>query len=199
MTSIVLLFLWHKGKIMRSRICLLAFRKILTLTLVAIQFCAVSSFALAQDDQSRQLEKLTAVTRTYGYVRFFHPSDQASMVEWDLVAVYAAKQALGSPADEPTDKLLEWVFGPLVVDLEFYQGLAKPQPELRDVEPDEVLAWQHIGVGMDSPRSIYSSLRTGRVNKLDRPAGPFGNVLQSVNPADLLGQDIRMRFQAKVD
>lgn len=184
---------------MRSRIRLLAFRVIFTLSFVAIQVCPAPSSALAQNDQSGQFEKLTALARTYGYVRFFHPSDQASLVDWDLMAVYAAQQALESPADEPTDKLLERVFGPLVVDLDFYQGAEKPRPEMHEVEPDEVLAWQHIGVGMNAPQSIYSSLRTGRVNKIDKPAGPFGNVLQSVNPADLLGDDIRMRFQAKVD
>ena len=143
-----------------------------------------------------QLEKLAAVTRTYGYVRFFHPSDQASMVDWDLMSLFVAEQALNSPQDESIDKLLQRIFGPLVEGLEIYNGPEKPQPEFSDSDADQVLAWQHIGVGLGLGNPLYASARNGRQNQVDVPADPFGNLMQSINPGEFLNNEIRMRFKA---
>lgn len=149
-------------------------------------------------EQNLTTDKLKAFTRTYGYVRFFHPSDQASLVDWNLMAIYGSQQCLDSPDDETTKQLLQKIFGPLVVDLEVYAGEEKAKPDLIEATIDEVLAWQHKGVGMSTQSRLYRSERTNRSTIVDVPAARFGNVLQGIDPTDLRGKKIRYRFQAKI-
>ncbi len=173
-------------------------RLLLIIFAIAAFINPVNAQAVSQFARDTRLEKLTAVAKTYGYVRFFHPSDQASLVDWDAMAFYVAEQTLASPNDESVAELLQRVWGPLVDGLQIYEGPEKPRPELRDAPLDEILAWQHVGVGLGAGNPLYSSVRTGRKNKIDLPADPFGNVLQSIDPAKILAHQIRMRFQAKI-
>jgi len=153
----------------------------------------------AQDKVSdRQLEKLDAFARVYGYVRFFHPSDQASAVDWDQMALYGAHEVLNSSDDESTEQILEKVFGSIVVDLEFYRGEQKPLPETKKGPATEILAWQHLGVGIGRP-GIYRSGRTNRSVEKKVRTDPFANVLQAVDANALRGEEIRFTFQAKID
>ena len=93
----------------------------------------------AEDDLSAAMaEKLGAFARTYGYVRYFHPSDQASLLDWNQMAMFGANEVLNSPDDETTEKLLERIFGPVVVDLEFYRGGEKARPETEKVSRREI-------------------------------------------------------------
>ena len=75
--------------------------------------------ACEEDLPALQVEKLEAFARTYGYVRFFHPSDQASLLDWNQMALFGANEVLNSPEDETTEKLLSRIFAPVVVDLDF--------------------------------------------------------------------------------
>ena len=37
---------------------------------------------------TQQLENITAFNRLYGYVKYFHPSDEAAAIDWDKFAIY---------------------------------------------------------------------------------------------------------------
>lgn len=156
------------------------------------------STAAADELSSLQINKLTAFARTYGYVRFFHPSDQASLLDWNRMALFGANEILNSPESESVDQVLTKIFDPVVIDLEFYSGEQKPRPETKKVPVRNVLAWQHAGVGIGRNR-LYRSARTNRITI--EPVGeiaPFGNVLQVKDASELRGKQIRFRFQAKV-
>lgn len=153
----------------------------------------------AEDELSAlQVEKLDAFARTYGYVRYFHPSDQASLLDWNQMALFGANEVLNSPEGETTEKLLTRIFGPVVVDLEFYRGAEKPRPETERVSQRKIIAWQHSGLGMGQ-MAIYRSGRTNRGTVEKVKAAPFANVLQAMDANGLRGKEIRFRFQAKVD
>lgn len=148
-------------------------------------------------DNNHHLEKLEAFARTYGYVRYFHPSDQASLVDWESMAIHGVNHILNSDESQSTESLLQQLFEPVVVDLEFYRGKEKPRPETRKVPEAEILAWQHSGVEMGKG-GLYRSARTNRTTKKPTQASPFGNVLQSMSAKELQGKEIRFRFQAKI-
>src|SRR6056297_1764966 len=67
-----------------------------------------------------QLAKLNAFSRAFGYVRFFHPSDQASLVDWNSFASYGIHETLKSDESESAGELLKRLFDLIVVDLEIY-------------------------------------------------------------------------------
>ena len=156
--------------------------------------------ALAQEHNFTQLEKMRAFTKTFGYVRYFHPSDQAALVEWDEMAYFGTKQVLQSDDKESISELLTKIFGPIVIDLEIYEGQEKPRPKTESVAASEIVAWQHIGVGNGmSSQSRYKSSRLNRSTKAPVAAAPFGNLLQALNVKKYREKEIRYRFKAKIE
>ncbi len=112
----------------------------------------------------RALDNLVAFTRLLGYVRHFHPSDEAASADWDATAV-AGVRAIES-AKDPADlaQRLERLFRPLGPTIRvFPTGTAPSAPA--DLKPSEkareIVAWDHFGYGNDSNRQfqIYTSRR----------------------------------------
>ncbi|MGI9518792.1 MAG: S41 family peptidase [Pirellulaceae bacterium] len=176
------------------------------LLVLAALFCIASQATAIQEESAssktrdtKQQEKLTAFAKTFGYVRYFHPSDQAALVDWDKMAIFGVQQILESPDTEPTEEALRKIFGPLVVDLEFYRGEKKPEPELVELPIGEVLAWQHVGVGVGGQNSLYRSARTNRAREVTRRTLRSGNAMQRLPARELRGKEIRLRFQARAD
>ena len=165
---------------------------------IVVTACPASSSAAEDELSAAMAEKLGAFARTYGYVRYFHPSDQASLLNWNQMARFGANEVLNSPHSETTENMLERIFGPVVLDLEFYRGEEKARPETEKVSRREIVAWQHSGVGLGQ-MGLYRSGRTNRGSVVKVQAAPFANVLQAMDANELRGKEIRFRFQAKVD
>lgn len=103
--------------------------------------------------------RLEAFARVYGYVRFFHPSDEASKVDWEKLAVYGAKRVLALA--QPLHETLRGVFGPIAPTLRLSET-AIEGPVLSPCGPeDTVVAWQHFGVASPGP-SVFQSRRVNR-------------------------------------
>jgi len=45
------------------------------------------SFA-AEPGEEQVIRNLRAFSKLYGYVRFFHPSDEAAAIDWERFAIY---------------------------------------------------------------------------------------------------------------
>ncbi|HEX2223329.1 MAG TPA: S41 family peptidase [Thermoanaerobaculia bacterium] len=120
------------------------------------------------------LENLTAFTRLLGYVRFFHPSDQAAGADWHQVAV-AGVQAIERAAN-PGDLAfrLEEFFRPLAPTLRVYPDGERPgvPGELNPPSANaELVYWSHTGVGLSEASAGYSS---GRVSARTAPPADTG-------------------------
>ncbi|MEM6471112.1 MAG: S41 family peptidase [Planctomycetota bacterium] len=168
----------------------------------ALLFVIIYSLSGIPLESAEPNEKHEAFARAFGYVRFFHPSDAVAEVDWNQMALYGAEETILSPETETTEALLLRLFDPLVTDLELYRGEAKPLAETKALPIDQVIAWQHFGVGLDdSGRGMYRSIRTNRW----KPTLPvttqalFGNLLQVVDARELRGEEIRLRFKAKMN
>lgn len=161
-------------------------------------FFAATGFAreTQQPLSSVQLAKLDAFSRAFGYFRYFHPSDQAALVDWNSFASYGIQETLKSDKDESAGSLLKRLFAPIVVDLEIYSGPEKPRPSSRKVKSTEILAWQHAGVGQ-GVESPFRSARTNRTEFLYAAASEYGDVSQRCEIIDQRNQEIRFRFKAR--
>lgn len=169
-------------------------RMLLMLTTL-VAFLAYSPLQGVANEDARS-EKLNAFARAFGLVRFFHPSDQASLVDWEKMALYGVNQAMDSPDDESTRDFLQRLFEPIVVDLEFYEGDEKPRPETKKVPAKELLAWQHYGFGVMS-NNTYRSVRLNRDRAIASPASRGGFLRQTVDATEFTGKEFRYRFQIK--
>ncbi|MHC4470261.1 MAG: S41 family peptidase [Planctomycetota bacterium] len=138
----------------------------------------------------RGLANLVAFARLYGYVRHFHPGDEAAKADWARIAV--AGVIAVEDAERPGDLAgaLESVFVPVAPGVrvapkgEKLEPLAISPPEGEG--PFFVRAWRHRGFGQE--RSMYRSTRMkeplvdGKVPEgLPDPAKPLRADLGSVS------------------
>jgi C-terminal processing protease CtpA/Prc len=123
--------------------------------------------------EGRGLDNLVAFTKLLGYVRYFHPSDQAAATNWDRFAIDGVRAVEGAKDADQLARVLDRLFRPIAPSVQVIPtGKAPTDVPAKAVatapaaekgsgtgtQPAKVLAWLHIGVGLGrSP--IYSSQR----------------------------------------
>ncbi len=138
--------------------------------------------SLQIESPSGEIENLVAFTRLYGYVRYFHPSDEAASIDWDRFAAYGAGQVRNAADRGALRRTLEQLFLPIAPSLRIYDaGDAPPATQrliLDDAGDLKIVAWQHYGAGLGETGTLYKSVRLNR----PPPPGPgLGkNALESV-------------------
>ena len=84
-----------------------------------------------QDSLSQsQMDNLVAFTKLYGYVRYFHPSDEASNIDWDKFAIYGAGRVKGVQGMDELRRELEAIFLPIAPTLQIYPTGQRPPRSL---------------------------------------------------------------------
>jgi hypothetical protein len=127
----------------------------------------------------RGLENLVAFARLLGYVRHFHPSDEAAQADWEAFAI-AGVRAIESAAPAELAQKLESLFRPVAPTLQVFPSGRRPPipPALlppKGASALKMIAWRHFGFGAGNPRSIY---RSERVTK-DAPDGRLPEPFQA--------------------
>lgn len=142
----------------------------------------------------RGLANLMAFARLLGYVRYFHPSDEAANADWHAIAIAGVQVAEPALDAGNLARSLENFFRPLAPTLRVFPNGRRPElpaeilPPAGDSNPTKI-AWQHRGGGGE-PRGLFYSIRSQR--SISEP----GRLRQSVIAAPLRGR--RVRFKAAV-
>lgn len=135
----------------------------------------------------RGLENITAFTKLYGYVRHFHPSDEAAAADWDAFAIEGVREAEKAKNARELANTLTALFRPIAPTVRVYpagKSVAIPTELMppHDEKPLKVISWRHIGFGHKaSPRYGYESERisadvlpgTGPAADAPNPRQPF--------------------------
>lgn len=158
----------------------------------------------AEERESEAVEHLRTFAKLYGYVRFFHPSDEAAATDWERFAIHGVREIEDVENTADLRRVLEALFHPLAPTLQIYRDDASPPGPRAEIPAGdaiaadlEVVAWQHRGIGLDTA-SVYRSSRLNRVgDQMARPA--FGVLMQYLDAADLRGRDIRLRSAARAE
>jgi C-terminal processing protease CtpA/Prc len=131
--------------------------------------------------EGRALDNLVAFTKVLGYVRYFHPSDQAAKTNWELFAIdgVQAVEAAKTPAELAAS--LEKLFQPIAPSLRVFATGKPPAKDAvaappKDAPSAKFVAWHHIGVGMGTPQSIYSSVRVNNMQPMPPGLGKLPEV-----------------------
>ncbi len=107
---------------------------------------------------ARGVDNLAAFARLYGYVRFFHPSDQAAAADWDAVALAGVQRVEGAADAEALRIALLEVFSPLAPTLRILPA-GGPAPDM-DFAPDaDLVAWRRTGLGQNPSPNVYNGAR----------------------------------------
>ena len=141
--------------------------------------------------EDHTLRNLEAFAKLYGYIRYFHPSDEASEIDWDSFAVYGAHEVRDAADASDLRSILDRLFLPIAPTIQIYSAGENPAPVdfPRDTADLKIVAWQHLGVGSSGP---YTSIRTNCENKIDIGGYGFGTISQSVTAEGLHGRRIRL-------
>lgn len=111
---------------------------------------------------ARGLANVTALARLVGYVRYFHPSDEAAAADWDAIAVRGMRDVeSAADADELANRL-QAIVSPIAPSVRVFPTNVE-QPETEPVSGStgdlRAIAWLHMGIDAGQPRQLYQSKR----------------------------------------
>ena len=125
----------------------------------------------------RGLENLIAFTRLFGYVRYFHPSDEAtalSLADWDRFAIDAINVVEPARSPEELAALLRTLFAPLAPTAQVFPTAQPPAPAdlaaLKAGERTRVVGWMHTGGASNYQVGSMPSRRV--TDREDLPGAP---------------------------
>lgn len=159
----------------------------------------------------RRVKNIRAFARLYGYVRFFHPSDEAARIDWERFAVYGVKRVHEAGDRRELQRILEDLFKPIAPSVVIYPSDAKlafdtgaitppDNPEISGpgVLASHVVSWQHYGVFLNPRSRMYYSIRLNRKNKIHL-GSDSGNLLKSVDAEPHRGKNFVLEASVKVE
>ena len=127
------------------------------------------------------LRNLTAFAKLYGYVRFFHPSDQAAAIDWQSFAIEGVRQVESATGDADLSKRLNTLFAGIAPTVQLFETRNGAPNLPRGLEPSAGptprMRYEHLGVGlvestMAGRYQTYTSKRT-RIEGDDALPDPF--------------------------
>jgi len=118
----------------------------------------------------QQIRNLSAFSKLYGYVHYFHPSDEASKLEWQSFAVYGSQKMLQVKDDQELVSTLNELFLPVAPTIKISTS-KNLKFDLSDIRPQSLIGyvpvyWRHVGLELPYFDNIYSSVRINRINPI---------------------------------
>ena len=102
------------------------------------------------------LANLTALTRLYGIVRHFHPSDESGRADWNRFAIDAVRQVETAGTPNELAVALERTFQPVAPSVRVYTGA---EPLLPLSGGPQVVRWHNKGFDTGRPMNLYRRTR----------------------------------------
>ncbi len=206
----------HENHLTQQRASSLHKRRLIllvTLIVVVIGIAAMLVFSggthrssIAADESANwsetSLENLRAFGKLYGYVKYFHPSDAASAIDWDRFAVYGVRTVTDASSPADLKESLEALFLPIAPTVQIYADEEGPPASVAELTPVDttdlkLVAWQHLGVGLGNP-GPYRSIRLNRLAEAPTPPSRAFFV-QHIDATPFRGTTIRLLSSVRTD
>lgn len=159
-----------------------------------------------QSDQ--QIENLKTFSRVYGYVKYFHPSDEAASIDWDKFAIYGSSRIEKCKNTEELLSTLNELFKPLAPTVSFNKASDQIKFDIKSITPKnankyETTYWQHYGLslGMTYKDQVYQSVRINRktaVEKMTKNYSDFGNLMTLIDAQKYIGKEIKLSGKVRL-
>lgn len=152
-----------------------------------------------------EIDNLIAFSELYGYVKYFHPSDEASNIDWGNFSIYGADEILNNNQDKDIFSKLSNLFCGIAPSLRIYKNNDNAQFPLDQITPEnaekyKLTFWQHLGLSLNM-KDTYRSYKSIRVNrkKIDENAtGAYGRISKIIDASDYLGKEIKLSAMVKM-
>lgn len=114
-------------------------------------------------DISQEIENLKTFNKIYGYVKYFHPSDEAFQLDWDKFSIYAVNKVLQCETNEAFVKTIDSLFSPIAPSIRFSNSnvdtLITKTSKNSDISAEQFWFHQGVGYGMSMQNGPYYSQR----------------------------------------
>jgi len=182
--------------------------KFITL-LIAGAFIATQSNG--QDLNNRVTENIKSFAKIYGYVRYFHPSDEASKIDWDKFAVYGVKEVEKAQDNKELLTVLVRLFKPIAPSVLIYSVNDSIMFDVKNITPENAseykeIYWQHLGLGAGRQNNTENVYQSERVNRLipvpDKSSGngqAFCSVRVKIDAKPYIGKEFEYTAYVKMD
>ena len=163
------------------------------------------AFIIPKHVHSQEIGKLKAFAESYGYVKYFHPSDQAYELDWNSFAIYGVQELLELDSDEEVVEKLNEIYSPIAPTVQFYLASKEVPFDKQILNPNQlktndVTYWQHQGVsfGMLDQKTPYTSRRVNIDKEIDESA-KFGNIMKRMDATPYQGMDFVFSAAIKME
>ena len=146
-----------------------------------------------------QVRGLYAFARLYGVLRWFHPSDAAATIDWDLFAMEGVRRTLDVTDPDRLRIVLLDLIAPIAptVHIATEQEALPPFIATPPSSHPELVAWEHLGYGDSILSARYASKRRHRPRTVAVPGVARATLSQSITAAPYRGARFRLRGQLR--
>jgi hypothetical protein len=118
----------------------------------------------ARPVDDRALRNLVAFSRLFGYVRHFHPSNEAAQTDWESFAIDGVRAVEGAKTSSELAEILADLFRRVAPTVQVYLATNTPRVSTAVLPPGnqttvKVRVWRHHGFGTGAQNSMYKSER----------------------------------------
>ncbi|WP_166962387.1 S41 family peptidase [Yeosuana marina] len=163
--------------------------------IVCLSFINTISCDKVFEEKQTEISNLKTFAKAYGYVKYFHPSDEASKIDWNIFAAYGAGEIIKCKSNKEVIYTLNELFRPIAPGVVFSQtkrayDFAKITPE--NNKGYQSTYWQHRGVSlyMRNQNSPYRSVRVNRYSEIDKSSS-YSTLSISLNSKKYQGKRIK--------
>ena len=132
-------------------------------------YTLIVSILISCGQKNKKIEYLNTFANVYGYVKYFHPSDEAYAIDWNQFAVYGAGEIDKCKSREDLIETLNELFKPIAPTIVFTDEFYVADFDFNLLRPENsddycLTYWQHQGVSFGMvefpyPNSPYESRR----------------------------------------
>ena len=117
-----------------------------------------------------EANNLMTYAKVYGYVKYFHPSDEAVSIDWAKFSAFGAKEIEKCRTKSQMINTLNRLFNPIAPSVKFTISQNKPDYDLNIITPANpseyrLTYWQHKGVSIGMRKTNYAPYTSVRANR----------------------------------
>ncbi|WP_339710104.1 S41 family peptidase [uncultured Kriegella sp.] len=156
-------------------------------------------------DRQQKIENLKAFASVYGYVKYFHPSDGVSEIDWTAFAIYGANLVEKCESKKELTNTFNTLFKPIAPSINF-STTKSDKYNLTTITPKNLEGfkptfWQHSGVAIGMDPQLETPYQSSRVNGTINKDYSFvvSKLTMSLDATKYIGKKMKYVAWAKKD
>ncbi|KGP70952.1 S41 family peptidase [Pontibacillus yanchengensis] len=123
---------------------------------------------LGEGSKDQEIKNIEAFTKLYGYIRYFHPSDEVAELDWNTFAVYGVEEVKSARDQFELKDKLEDLFKPIAPTIDIYRDSKNSNISTISKDGEQRVFWQHKGLGttestLNKSKRVYQQISSNEL------------------------------------